>query len=245
MTRIAPRPGSDAYIVCVGLPPEIVAQVVHALGGRHAVLVVPDGDSAVKLLSPHATADHHTSSTEPETDPPAASDGGRVLAFPQRGPRRGRTPLEKLSASFSAVGGTDATGGPAPLAGAAHTGQIPVVTGAVPTLSGAFPAVPPARTGPITHGPLRLDLAAREVQVQGREVHLSAQEFDLLATLASQPGRVWTFAELTAQVWGTQYLGDADAVTSAIKRLRRRLPRVRGLEVASVRGVGYRLRVPE
>ncbi|RPF23338.1 winged helix-turn-helix domain-containing protein [Myceligenerans xiligouense] len=234
MTRIAPRPGSDAYIVCVGLPAETVAQVVHALGGRHAVLVVPDRDSAVNLLAPgRAPTDDPT----PDTDPPGSTppDGGRVLAFPRRGPHGSRPPLRPA----------DSFAGPTPARGAAPTGQVPVVTGAVPAVSGAFPAVPPARSEPIVHGPLTLDLAAREVRVQGRDVHLSAQEFDLLATLASQPGRVWTFAELTAHVWGTRYLGDADAVTSAIKRLRRRLPRMRGLEVASVRGVGYRLRVPE
>ncbi|MBL0886741.1 winged helix-turn-helix domain-containing protein [Myceligenerans indicum] len=228
MTRIVPRPGDDAYVVCVGMPPEIVAQVVHALGGRHAVVVVPDRDSAVKLLTPDREAGPapgrpHTG-TGTGGPVPAAADGGRVLAFPHRGRRH------------EPAGALDAV--------PPSTGQVPVVSGAVPVVSGAF-AAPPPRRGPTVHGPLTLDLAAREVRFQGREVHLSAQEFDLLATLASQPGRVWTFAELTAHVWGTRYLGDADAVTSAIKRLRRRLPRVRGLEVASVRGVGYRLRVPE
>ncbi|GAB3158358.1 hypothetical protein GCM10027059_02980 [Myceligenerans halotolerans] len=261
MTRIAPRPGNDAYIVCVGLPTEIVAQVVHALGGQHAVLVVPDSDSAVSLLSPHHRPDDDPApAAEPEEPRPTPPDGGRVLAFPRRGSHGFRAPTRRHSEPFAESARADAAGhadgaawsdgaahagGAGWSGGAARTGQIPVATGAVPAVSGAFPVVPPAEGAPVARGPLTLDLAAREVRVQGKEVHLSAQEFDLLATLACQPGRVWTFAELTAQVWGTRYLGDADAVTSAIKRLRRRLPRVRGLEVASVRGVGYRLRVPE
>ncbi|MBE1877925.1 winged helix-turn-helix domain-containing protein [Myceligenerans pegani] len=269
MTRIAPRPGSDAYIVCVGLPPEIVAQVVHVLGGQHAVLVVPDSDSAVNLLAPdRAPTAEPSTAADPEepVDPahpydsarsPQDPPGGRVVAFPPHGRRGGHGRPTGAADSFPGPARTRPHGGTGqysgsgpygrttPVAGGPPTGQVPVVTGAIPAVSGAFPVVPHTQGGPIGRGPLTLDLAAREVRVHGREVHLSAQEFDLLATLASQPGRVWTFAELTAHVWGTRYLGDADAVTSAIKRLRRRLPRLRGLEVASVRGVGYRLRVPE
>lgn len=241
MTRIAPRPGNDAYIVCVGLPTEIVAQVVHALGGQHAVLVAPDSASAVNLLAPDRGADAGSDQPSyPEQPPLGSLDGGRVLAFPRRGHQWGDEGTDSPE---------DSPGPPltwAPQAvGETTTGQLPAVTGAIPAVTGAIPVVVPVQRAPIEHGPLTLDISAREVRVQGQEVHLSAQEFDLLATLASQPGRVWTFAELTAHVWGTRYLGDADAVTSAIKRLRRRLPRVRGLEVASVRGVGYRLRVPE
>jgi DNA-binding response OmpR family regulator len=88
-----------------------------------------------------------------------------------------------------------------------------------------------------------VDLAGREVIALGRRVYLSAREFDLLATLALEAGRVWSFAELTARVWQLPYLGDSDPVTSAVKRLRKRLAPVRDVEVASVRGVGYRLRV--
>lgn len=108
----------------------------------------------------------------------------------------------------------------------------------------ATEAIPVIRPAPLVHGPLSVDLATREVTVHGQHVHLSVREFDLLATLASEVDRVWSFAELTAHVWRTGYLGDPDPVTSAVKRLRKRLRPVRGLEVASVRGVGYRLMVP-
>ncbi|WP_050761603.1 winged helix-turn-helix domain-containing protein [Beutenbergia cavernae] len=91
---------------------------------------------------------------------------------------------------------------------------------------------------------MRVDLGTREVTIAGRRVHLSTREFDLLVALASEMDRVWSFAELTVHVWHTGYLGDPDTVTSAVKRLRKRLAAVGGLEVASVRGIGYRLLVP-
>lgn len=93
-------------------------------------------------------------------------------------------------------------------------------------------------------GPVRMDLATRETTVAGHPVHLSPREFDLLAAMLSEVDRVWSFAELTQRVWHTGYLGAPDVVTSAIKRLRKRLAAVGGLEVASVRGIGYRVVLP-
>jgi len=104
-------------------------------------------------------------------------------------------------------------------------------------------ARPPTVTW-IQRGPLRVDLAVREVSIAGRLLHLSPREFDLLAALASEVPRVWSFAELTNHVWHTGYLGAPDVVTSAVKRLRKRLEPGTGLEIASVRGIGYRLMVP-
>ncbi len=123
------------------------------------------------------------------------------------------------------------------------TDAMRTVTGPIPAVSGSIPMVAPPTLDPLVAGPLLVDLAGREVTAQGRRVYLSAREFDLLATLALEAGRVWSFAELTARVWQLPYLGDSDPVTSAIKRLRKRLAPVRDVEVASVRGVGYRLKV--
>ncbi|WP_347978692.1 winged helix-turn-helix domain-containing protein [Microbacterium sp. ProA8] len=103
------------------------------------------------------------------------------------------------------------------------------------------PAAGPA--APLIIGTLRIASASREVSVAGIRVHLSAQEFDLLAALASDTHRVWSFEDLTAQVWQTDYLGDREHVNSAIKRLRRRLAGRPGIRIVSVRGVGYRLMV--
>lgn len=98
----------------------------------------------------------------------------------------------------------------------------------------------------IERGCLRVDLVSRQVTWGEIDIALSAREFDLLATLATQAGRVWTFEELMARIWKTRYRGDADPVVSAVKRLRRRLASVVDeLRVVSVRGVGFRLVVPD
>ena len=90
-------------------------------------------------------------------------------------------------------------------------------------------------------GTLRLDADRREATWRGSPLPLSAREFDLLYTLCCDPGRVWTFAELTTHVWNRPYLGDTDAVVSAVKRLRRQVRQATGsVLVESVRGVGYR-----
>ena len=79
--------------------------------------------------------------------------------------------------------------------------------------------------------------------MKGRPVHLSAREFDLLALLASDLGRVWSFSALTRQVWGSDYAGDRERLTSTVKRLRKGLGSMAGCEVRSVHGVGYRLSI--
>lgn len=95
-------------------------------------------------------------------------------------------------------------------------------------------------------GKLRLDADLREATWHGRPMPLSAREFDLLYALTSDPGRVWTFAELTTHVWQRPYLGDIEAVVSAVKRLRRQLRAgAPGAHIESVRGVGYRLVVDD
>ncbi len=98
----------------------------------------------------------------------------------------------------------------------------------------------------VEHGTLRLDADRREATWQGSRLPLSAREFDLLYALCCDPGRVWTFADLTTRVWSRPYLGDTDAVVSAVKRLRRQVRQATGsVLVESVRGVGYRIAVTD
>jgi two-component system response regulator MtrA len=125
-------------------------------------------------------------------------------------------------------------------------------TASLRTAVGSVDAAPPGVAEPIpTHrivefGKLRLDADLRETLWRGSPVPLSAREFDLLFALTRDPGRVWTFAELTTQVWERPYLGDIEAVVSAVKRLRRQLRAAApGVQVESVRGVGYRLVVTD
>jgi two-component system, OmpR family, response regulator MtrA len=111
--------------------------------------------------------------------------------------------------------------------------------------TGLPPPDEPARRE-IRVGALALDVERREATWEGLTLDLSARSFDLMVVLAGDPGRTWTFAELTTQVWDRTYLGDSDAVISAVKRLRRQLGGVASsVVIESVRGVGFRLLTSE
>jgi DNA-binding response OmpR family regulator len=91
--------------------------------------------------------------------------------------------------------------------------------------------------------PVRIDLRSRVARVDGRRVQLSQKEFDLLLTLAREPERVFTKAELLRDVWGYRVTARTRTVDSHASRLRRKL-RQAGAPVElieNVWGVGYRL----
>jgi len=94
---------------------------------------------------------------------------------------------------------------------------------------------------PVTAGDISLDPSARDVQVRGRAVSLTAREFDLLAFMMRRPHRVFRREELLEHVWGWTY-GDASTVTVHVRRLREKIeddpsdPR----HILTVWGVGYR-----
>jgi len=86
---------------------------------------------------------------------------------------------------------------------------------------------------------LRVDLSAREVELDGVPVPLTAREFDLLAFLTARPRQVFTRAQLLEQVWSSSSSWQSEAtVTEHIHRLRHKLGH--GFLV-TVRGVGYRM----
>ncbi len=91
-------------------------------------------------------------------------------------------------------------------------------------------------------GPMVLDLAAHEVRLDGRPVHLTQQEFALLRFLCEHRGRVFTREQLLERVWGVRG-ARTRTVDVHVRRLRAKLgPALRGLETR--RGVGYILRAP-
>ena len=92
-------------------------------------------------------------------------------------------------------------------------------------------------------GSLELNLLKRSVSREGREVHLSAREFDLLAFLMRHPGQVLSREQLLNGVWGYDYDPGTNVVGVYIAYLRRKLA-VDGLEdpIETLRSVGYRLR---
>lgn len=77
--------------------------------------------------------------------------------------------------------------------------------------------------GPITVGPLRIDPAARCVEVNGAAVRLTAREFDLVALLATEPGRVFTKDELLREVWKKRGGGSLRTLDSHASRARCKL----------------------
>jgi two-component system, OmpR family, alkaline phosphatase synthesis response regulator PhoP len=92
-------------------------------------------------------------------------------------------------------------------------------------------------------GPIRLDHEQRQVRVSGETIELTAMEFDLLAFLMAQPGRVFTRLELLEAVRGDAYGGFERSVDSHIKRLRQKVepdPHEASL-ILTVFGVGYKL----
>jgi DNA-binding response OmpR family regulator len=99
----------------------------------------------------------------------------------------------------------------------------------------------------LTVGGLSIDVPAREVRLDGQAVELSPREFDLLAYLAAQPGRVVTKRELLTEVWRLPYGGADKTVDVHLSWLRRKLgetaqaPRY----LVTVRGVGVKLVAPE
>ena len=89
---------------------------------------------------------------------------------------------------------------------------------------------------------LSIKPAHREVEANGVSVGLSSLEFDLLAALATEPGRVFSRAQLLEKVWGYDFYGDERVVDVHIRSLRARLGDDAGDPhlIATVRGVGYK-----
>jgi two-component system, OmpR family, alkaline phosphatase synthesis response regulator PhoP len=92
-------------------------------------------------------------------------------------------------------------------------------------------------------GDLTLDLPRMRAELGGRSLDLTATEFQLLAALARQPGRIFTRSQLLDAVHGVAFESYERAIDTHIKNIRRKLepdPR-RPVHVLTVYGVGYRL----
>jgi DNA-binding response OmpR family regulator len=92
-------------------------------------------------------------------------------------------------------------------------------------------------------GQLRISPGARRVTVDGKEISLRAKEFDLLFRLASAPGVVVRRETLMADVWDAQWFGSTKTLDVHVAAIRRKLADGGGRapEIATIRGVGYRL----
>lgn len=94
-------------------------------------------------------------------------------------------------------------------------------------------------------GDLRVDLAARRVFVRGEEVRLTRTEFNLLATLAKNAGKVLTHRQLLHEVWGPGSAGQSHYLRVYMGQLRHKLEEdaARPRYLLTETGVGYRLAV--
>jgi DNA-binding response OmpR family regulator len=100
---------------------------------------------------------------------------------------------------------------------------------------------------PVTVGGLTLDFGARRVTLDGAELELSRKEFDLLAELVRNAGRVVSREDLMDRVWDENWFGSTKTLDTHVGWLRRKLgddtaaPRY----LHTVRGVGFRFSSPE
>lgn len=104
--------------------------------------------------------------------------------------------------------------------------------------------------GELRLGLLTIDVARHEVTVDGRPVHLTPREYEVLKVLVAHAGRLVTHGRLLRAVWGTAYADEAHYIHVYVSQIRRKLAaadrqgRLHGLIVAEP-GVGYRVRLPD
>lgn len=100
----------------------------------------------------------------------------------------------------------------------------------------------PSSTASLNLGEVSIDFVAHEVKRDGQVIALTRLEFDLLAALAKEPGRVFTRDALLSEVWGYRQTADTRLVNVHVQRLRSKIERDPDNPelVMTVRGVGYR-----
>jgi two-component system response regulator MtrA len=98
------------------------------------------------------------------------------------------------------------------------------------------------KVGSLSIFDLVIDQLEHKVVKDGKEIALTRLEFDLLATLAKEPGRVFTREALLSEVWGYQHAADTRLVNVHVQRLRSKIESDADNPeyVLTVRGVGYK-----
>ena len=94
----------------------------------------------------------------------------------------------------------------------------------------------------IERGSMRISVPKRQVSIDGRNISLTAKEFDLLAHFARNPGQVFNRVQLLDQVWGYHHEGYEHTVNSHINRLRAKIESdpAKPEYILTVWGVGYK-----
>lgn len=78
----------------------------------------------------------------------------------------------------------------------------------------------------LVSGDLKLDCEGRRIFISGREINLTAKEFDVLELLVKNPNKVYSRENLLNLVWGYEYPGDVRTVDVHIRRLREKIETV-------------------
>jgi two-component system response regulator RegX3 len=95
----------------------------------------------------------------------------------------------------------------------------------------------------LTAGNIRMDVDRHVVTVDEQAVRLPLKEFELLALLMRNAGRVLTRSQLIERVWGSDYVGDTKTLDVHVKRLRSKIEAdpTDPQRLVTVRGLGYKL----
>jgi DNA-binding response OmpR family regulator len=103
---------------------------------------------------------------------------------------------------------------------------------------------PGAREEVVEVDGIRIDTARRTVEARGTPVQLTYLEFELLRTLATSPGRVFTRKALLDELWGGSEYRDPRTIDVHVRHLREKIERNPGAPelIFTVRGAGYRFR---
>lgn len=91
-----------------------------------------------------------------------------------------------------------------------------------------------------TMGNLYVSKKRHQVKVDGKEITLTMKEFEMLLLLLSNPGIVFTRAQLLDKIWGYQFDGESRTVDVHIRTLRQKLGEA-GQYIETVRGMGYKI----
>jgi two-component system KDP operon response regulator KdpE len=84
-------------------------------------------------------------------------------------------------------------------------------------------AAKPTKANLLEAGDFRIDVSAHRTTVRGKEVYLTPKEFDLLACLLQNAGKVVTYKSLLVDVWGRKHTEDPDVVRVLVRQLRKKI----------------------
>jgi DNA-binding response OmpR family regulator len=216
--------GREALRLAQGDPPPdlvVLEVMIPKLDGLHVCRELRlRSDMAILLLTARSTEEDRLEGLDLGADDYVTKPfSPRELVARVRAILRRRTLVEPARRDGSRNGGRPATArsdGPRPRSGAA--------------------------TPPLVAGAIVVDFERHEVTARGKRVELTPREFELLAALARQPGRVFTREDLAAAAFGPDYEASGRTIDAHVKNLRAKIERnpAEPSLIATVFGVGYR-----